>query len=357
MEVKADSRGYWYIQPTAEKRTTKTFGHRSKISKAQAQILANRWLQDAASQSSSSVLTVGEVLQAYLAHAEKIYSVGEADNIEYALKPLNKAFGAIDVRDFRPVHLRDYRDMMAEKLARTTVNARLIRVKRAMKWAARQELITEAQYASLNLVEPCRRGLAREPDAIEPVDEATIEATCKHLPATVAAMVRLQRLTSMRPEEVCRLTPTMIDRNRLPWVATFKEHKTKHHGKKRVIAIGPKARKILAPILAKAYRLHRPIFSPVNAIAERRGKRPKSKRITDRYTTRSYRRAIEYACDAAGIPHWAPNRLRHAALNAIEKSDGMDAARAVAGHTAASTTEIYVQRDQELMFTTIERVG
>ena len=65
----------------------------------------------------------------------------------------------------------------------------------------------------------------------------------------------------------------------------------------------------------------------------------------DRYTTASYRRAIHRACEKLRIEKWSPNRLRHTASTEIRRRFGIDAARAVDGHSAASTTEIYAELD------------
>jgi integrase len=61
----------------------------------------------------------------------------------------------------------------------------------------------------------------------------------------------------------------------------------------------------------------------------------------ERYTTRSYRRAIERACDAAGVPRFSPHQLRHLAAHRIRAKHGIDGARAMLGHSLASVTERY----------------
>src|SRR5262249_52558157 len=142
------------------------------------------------------------------------------------------------------------------------------------------------------------------------------------------------------------------------------EFKTEHFEKDRVIAIGPRAQEIL-----KKYLVDRDsfafCFSPAESEAKRRanaaklrktplscGNRQGTNRVSvparpasDRYTTDSYRRAIHRACDKLAIEKWSPNRLRHTASTEIRKRFGIEAARAVDGHTAASTTEIYAELD------------
>jgi integrase len=65
------------------------------------------------------------------------------------------------------------------------------------------------------------------------------------------------------------------------------------------------------------------------------------KRIGACYDTRSYRKAIWYACDKAGLARWSPNRLRKLGLDLVEKAMGKQAAKAAAGHSRVETTQDY----------------
>src|SRR5208337_1672133 len=96
-------------------------------------------------------------------------------------------------------------------------------------------------YHGLTAVEGLKKGrtTAREPAPIQPVDEALVEATLPHMPAIVADMVRFQRLTGCRPNEVFQLRPIDLDRSAEVWQYRPGSHKTEHHGRERVIFIGP----------------------------------------------------------------------------------------------------------------------
>jgi integrase len=62
-------------------------------------------------------------------------------------------------------------------------------------------------------------------------------------------MVELQRLTGMRPGEACRLRLAEVDRTGEVWVYRPAHHKTAHHGKARVIHLGPRAQSLIAAFL------------------------------------------------------------------------------------------------------------
>jgi integrase len=212
--------------------------------------------------------------------------------------------------------------MIEEGQSRRYVNDNVARIKRLFKWAASEQLVPASVAQALMTVEGLRKGhgKARETAPVEPVDDAVVEATLPYLPAVVADLVRLQRLTGCRPGEILAMRPADVDRSSDVWRYTPAEHKTEHHGKRRVIFIGPQAQAVLLPYLlrdAEAY-----CFSPADSerkrLAERHAKRTtplncgtvpsarKRRRIGKRYIIDQYRRAIARACVAA----FAPPELR-----------------------------------------------
>jgi integrase len=184
-------------------------------------------------------------------------------------------------------------------------------------------------------------------------------------------MVELQRLTDMRPGEVCSMRSADIDTSGHVWIYTPQSHKTEHHGRERRIYLGPTAQAILRPSLRTELRAY--LFSPAEAMAERRSlmrerrktrvqpsqqNRAKSrpeKQPGDVYTTESYRRAIAYGIKRANaeraergepkIPSWHPHRLRHSAATRLRREFGLDVARAVLGHSSPIVTELYAELD------------
>ena len=84
-----------------------------------------------------------------------------------------------------------------------------------------------------------------------PVDDGVVNATLKCLPPIVADMVRLQRLTGCRPEEVCMIRPCDVDPSGPVWAYRPHSHKTQHHGRDRIIFIGAKGQDVLRPYLLR----------------------------------------------------------------------------------------------------------
>ena len=133
-------------------------------------------------------------------------------------------------------------------------------------WAVETPAVVKAE---LTQVANLKRGrsAARETPPVMPVADATVEATLPFLMPNTADMVRVHRLTGMRPDEMCGLRWSRIDTSSTPWVYRPDRHKNDWRGKwgqPRVIMIGPKAREIL-----ERYRNGGDVpFSPVRAVLE-----------------------------------------------------------------------------------------
>jgi integrase len=71
------------------------------------------------------------------------------------------------------------------------------------------------------------------------------------------------------------------------------------------------------------------------------------------YTVDAYRNAIYYAirranADGVNIPKWTPYQLRHTAVTECSYQYGIDAARAMAGHTTINMTAHYEHTAERL---------
>jgi integrase len=113
----------------------------------------------------------------------------------------------------------------------------------------------------------------RETAPILPVDDSVVDATLNpdtYLPAIPADMVRLQRFCGCRPEEVCALRLCDLDCSRDVWTYQPESHKTEHHGRERMIFVGPKAQEVLLRYLARVTQSHcfRPCDSEAKRLAE-----------------------------------------------------------------------------------------
>jgi integrase len=346
-------------------------------------------------------LTIVELCVRYLRFAEGYYQANDPKNrslpgIKRAIRRLRDRYGRTLAAEFGPLALKAVRQQMIDDgLSRRTINDTVGCIKRIFKWAVAEQLLSAESFQALTAVAGLRRGRseARETEPILPVDDATLEVTLPHLPAVVADMVRLQRLTGCRPAELCSIRPCDVRHSGDVWEYRPQRHKTSHLGRERVIFIGPQAQEILLRYLARDPQAN--CFQPRDSEAKRRAaahaarstplscgntpgtnklRRPKRK-PGDRYSVDSYRRAIHRACDQAFPPpqdiadspelfagwqskhRWAPNQLRHSAATEIRQKYGLEAAATVLGHAKADVTQIYAERDLALAARIAREVG
>lgn len=268
-------------------------------------------------------LTITELCAAYYRFAQGYYRkdgepTGQVGIVAAALRPLRELFGTMPAAELGPLKLKAYQQHLVRlDLARTYINKLTAVIQRAYRWAVSEELLPASVSNALDTVTGLAKGRteAREADPVLPVSDELVDATIAELPPVVADMVRVQRLTGCRPNEVCMMRPCDVDRSGDVWVYRPRSHKNSHRGHDRIIAIGPKARQILAP-----YLLNREpdaaCFSPAEADEQRRaakhakrktplscGNRPEkgrkarpTRKPSEAYETRSYATAIRYGC-------------------------------------------------------------
>jgi integrase len=375
----------------------------SPESRAEYDRLMAEWLTTgrrpiAAETASGADLTVNEMLEAYNSHTDAYYvkngkPTTEPVNIRLAIRPLRLLYGHTLAREFGPLRLKTVRQAMIDSgLCRSEVNKRIRHVLRAFKWAVGEEMVPPSLHHGLRAVPGLRRGRAdvRESEPVKPVPDAFVDAIKPHVSRQVWAMVELQRLSGMRPGEVCMMRSCDLDTTGRVWVYTPESHKTEHHGRERRIYLGPTAQAVLRPWLRAELGAY--LFSPAEAEAERhaaqrerrktrvqpsqqnRRMRKRRKAPGSKYTPGTYRQAIEYGigkanaeaerrCREVGldvptpIPHWHPHQLRHSAATRLRREFGLDVARAVLGHSSPVVTEVYAELDGAKAAEAMERVG
>jgi integrase len=316
-------------------------------------------------------LAIVELLAAYLCYAKQYYADEGKPTSEYAcmkdaVRPLRELYSRTSVHDFGPLALKAVRQRMIQSgLCRTHINHRVNRIRRVFKWGVENELVPAAVLHALQAVAPLKQGRTAAPESkpVRPVPDEHVDAILPHVARQVAAMIRLQRLTGMRPGEVVIMRPCDVERSGDVWVYRPVKHKTKYRGHVREVYLGPRAQEILRTWLDRDPAAF--CFSPAEAEAERNAarrrnrktpvtpsqakRRPKAKpkrAKRDRYDRNSYRRAIEYAIKKSGTPHWHPHQLRHSCGTRLRRDYGLDVAQVILGHKTASVTEIYAEADR-----------
>ncbi|MHB8953853.1 MAG: tyrosine-type recombinase/integrase [Pirellulaceae bacterium] len=361
--------------------------HGTKASRLEYDRLVGEWAQNGRrlSTSHTGCLTVVELIAAYWRFAKSFYvkdgqPTGEQPGIKAAMKVLRDSYGPTRVDEFGPLSLKAVRQRMIDRgNSRKYVNKNVGRIRRAFKWGVENELVPVAVYQSLATVAGLKKGKtpAKDFEPVGPVGDDVVERTLPHLRPKLVAMVQLQRLLGCRPGELCEMKASDVDRSGDVWQYVPRRHKTEHHGRSRVILIGPRAQQVLTPWLLRAGDGY--CFPP------------RGKRDTYHMTERCYRSTIHRACDVAfpapepigrraketikkwqarltaeqrqelekwqASHRWSPNQLRHTAATEIRRKFGLEAAQVILGHASADVTQVYAERDMRLAEDVIREVG
>jgi integrase len=243
---------------------------------------------------------------------------------------LDARHGDEPTSEFGPRKLETLRDtFVAKGNCRSYCNTLTRMIIRIIEHGVSRELVQPDRIVALEALKPLKEGQARESQGRSGVAIETIKATLPFLTATAAAMVRIQFATAMRPSELFRMTPAMIDRSGANWFYRPTTHKTAHHGKTKAVPIIGEALEALTPYL----------FGAPESLCFLTMKGTE-------WNKDSYRIAVARAAKAAGVEHWTPYQIRHTAAQAVRDNEGPEATQALLGHSRLSTTEIYAKANE-----------
>jgi integrase len=194
--------------------------------------------------------------------------------MKLALRLVRVNYSRSSVAEFGPLALKAVREAMIEAdWSRPYVNHQINRIRRAFKWGVENELVPPSVLQALQAVAPLRYGRteARETEPVRPVPDAYVDAVLPIVAPQVAAMIRLQRLTGMRPGEAVIMRGMDLDTSGKVWVYRPSGHKNKHRGHERLVCLGPQAQEVVKPFLRSI--LGEYLFRPNEAAEHHRAMR------------------------------------------------------------------------------------
>jgi integrase len=188
-------------------------------------------------------------------------------------------------------------------------------------------------------------------------------------------------LTGARPGEAVSLRWCDIDAESDVWLYRPEKHKTEHHGKSRVVMIGPRTQALLEQFGGRDTDY---VFNPQQGLDDHARQNycdaATTRLVNACYSVQSFRTAVLVACERAfGCPAelktislrkrrkhetkeelqtrreqakewrakncWSPNQLRHNKATELRAADSLEAAQVILGHSSVKTTERYAERD------------
>ena len=331
--------------------------------------------------STASSLLVKELILHFWRFVESHYirdgkPTDEQAGIRAALRFVRRLFGDTLACDFGPKALKTVRESMIETgHSRKYINDNVNRIRRRFKWSTSEELLPVTVYQALQTVDGLKKGRSRAKETVpvRPVSDEHIMAVVNNINPVVAAMIEVQLLAGMRPQDVRNMRNMDVDTSRDVWTYIPLTHKMAHRGMTRRIAIGPRAQAVLQPHL-KAGKSASYVFSPRDAVLFRifsnksdrcprkdrrkqRRPRPLSQHFREQYGKRSYEQAIARACKRAGVAHWTPNQLRHSCATKVRSIYGAEGAAAVLGNSLGMVVEIYAESNFKLAVKIMGEIG
>lgn len=375
-------------------RRGKRFGKVDEVKKRVALARYNDWLnndwkakQHVRNPDDPDLYTVAMLADEYLRHAATVYRkdgkpTSHMEQVKAAMAAIRTTFGDAPIETVGAPQIVRLRDAMVHAADRngqpatlscSTVNGRLRIIRQAFAWGRLYGPVPAAVAYDVSLVKPLRAGRSegKPPKVVVPVPENVLRATLAAAPQTVADMAWLQYWTGMRSGEVCQIRPCDLERNGDVWLYRPPKHKSQHHGKTRVVAIGPQGQAILRAYIERR-KMTDYLFLPEDAHRERLEQIGFAD-VTAYQVSRSrfkpgrcfrqdtYYNKIVYACDRVYDPkgerrargdfshRWHPHRLRHNAATRYRDTLGIEAATDVLGHSSFNTAAIYAERSVERM--------
>jgi integrase len=275
--------------------------------------------------------TIAKLVPSHLAWIESTYPKQRA-HARICMGFLVEHFGHVHADEFGPLKLLEFRAIAlgSGRWNRRTVVDYTARVVRLFRWSVGRELVDAARLVALESVEPLPHDQGEPSREVLPVAEDVFRKTLPHLAAPVSALLGAMWWTGARCGEVCIMRPMDVDRSSDPWIFRPSTHKTKHKNKKREIALGPQAQRVLASWLDRPAASF--CFRPAEAEEARLAARTASRKtkagvghvadpearanllgaLAPCYTTGIVAQAIERACAKAKVDRWTPHQVRHA---------------------------------------------
>ncbi len=346
--------------------------------------MISEWVAGDGRPPSPDGVTVADLFAGFWSHAKIHYTKGgqstsELSNYKAVGRILLDLYDDLPVADFGPRQLKACREVMIGLgWRRKSINNQVGRIRTIFKWGVAEEIVPAGRFESLKAVSGLRKGRpgVHESEPVRPVPAGHVRRIMRALPPVVRAMIYVQKLTGMRSSELVAMKPRLIDRTGDVWRYDAPS-KTEHHGYDRLVSIGPRAQRILRPLIdasgedeyifrpADSYDWHAAARRAARKTPLNYGNRPgrsnyqrKRRRVIgEAFTPGTYRRAISRACLAVGVPHWHPHQLRHNAATKINAGYGIEAVRVVLGHASLKMADHYAERDRGLAQRVARAVG
>ena len=187
------------------------------------------------------------------------------------------------------------------KFSRKTLREYLGAMKRLIKYGRDEGCFDASQAANLLNLPAIRANDGRKSKRVQAIPMRDVFKLYRSLHQPWQDIFAFHILTGQRVETVLRAQPSEIDTNAEPWKYSPTVHKTTWRGHDLTILIGPRARRVLAPLMAT-----RGYFWPAKKMNAK-----EHLDMANPRTASAYKNALQRACERAAIPIYTPQQIRH----------------------------------------------
>jgi integrase len=338
-----------------------------------------RWLAElgvdkaAAGDAMRPLLTIAEGWEAWLDAVEKrgwYQKHGKATDTKKgfrsAMKYVLDLYASMLLQDFTAYHLNVARRAMIEKgLRRHTINEYTGRIRHVWDFFLTEGLIDKADYVAVEACRVLRQNQGGvESGPVLSVPESHVKAVLAEVTPAIRTMIEVCCWSGCRQGEIrVARTCDITDEDALIpprlqgqcWVFRPHIYKTEHHGKTRIVLLGPQAMAAMEPWLqptdpekylflpyeSQVYASRKRQLKPGNVAGTERAKR-NTLPLDRPYGKTAMWSAIDRACDKLNLPHWHPHQLRHLAATRLAERYGVEITQILLGHCDVKTTLKYV---------------
>lgn len=205
---------------------------------------------DAPGNSSDEGSLLDDLCFSFLRWAKDYHERRTYNRFKTAITIMLKLYSGTPVREFGSKKLVILQGQFVQAgYARKYVNKLVSCIKGIFSWGTTMEFCTFENYAVLSRVAPLKEGKtsARETTPREAVPDEIVKRTLPFLLPTIADMIKVQRITGMRPSEVCRMRSCDIEKGGEIWIYRPSKHKTQWKGRSRTSYLGAEEQEILRP--------------------------------------------------------------------------------------------------------------
>jgi hypothetical protein len=161
---------------------------------------------------------IAELAAGYFKSIQDRMHPSHISHFKVTIGHLVEMYGDIPVNAFSPKKLKAVRNQMVRsgELCRKVVNDYISRIVQIFSWGVGEELVLPNTIAALREVKSLRKGELGTFDnpPRKEVPDDVVQRTLPYMSPTVRAMVMIQRMTGMRPSELCMMTVGDIDKTR-----------------------------------------------------------------------------------------------------------------------------------------------